>query len=164
MKMNVIYSVCVCVCEWLSAYAWYNHNIWRHSCHYLICLQSDLPPPCIWQRYGNRHTFPSPTAYDTHASKNWLGLSQLGLESFSMSASLEYLLVVLNNWTLARQWNNNGADQCALCRTTCVTVRPLYGLWTHCVCNVVSLRRRVFWQESNSFVLWNTYTSLEPFS
>lgn len=48
---------------------------------------SDLPPPCIWQRYGNRHTFPSPTAYDTHASTNCMGLSQLGLASCPMSAS-----------------------------------------------------------------------------
>lgn len=67
---------------------------------------TDLPPPCIWQRYGNRHTFPSPTAYDTHASTNCLGLSQLGLGSFSMSASWEWAisLSVLNNWTTAIRW------------------------------------------------------------
>lgn len=46
-----------------------------------------LPPPCIWQRYGKRHTFPSPTAYDTHARRNSLGLSQFSLASLAMAAS-----------------------------------------------------------------------------
>ena len=31
---------------------------------------STLPPPFFWHRYGNLHTFPSPTAKPTVASKN----------------------------------------------------------------------------------------------
>lgn len=53
----------------------------------LMSGSGDLPPPCIWHRYGNRHTFPSPTAYETHAITNCMGLSQLGRASLSMSAS-----------------------------------------------------------------------------
>lgn len=45
----------------------------------------DSPPPCIWHRYGNLHTFPRPTAYDTHASTNCTGFSHLSLPSLSMT-------------------------------------------------------------------------------
>lgn len=145
-KITVIYYVCVCVCVRLSADAWYYNNIWRHSRHYLIQSDTtDSPPPCIWQRYGNRHTLPSPTAYDTQASTNCRGLSQLGLVSFSMTPSLEDLLVFLNSWNLGRQ-------ECVSPRASPAFIKSRCSLRGRC--------QEEGLPTGEWFVLWNTYASL----
>lgn len=66
-----------------------NNELWSVSGSGVQSEIAHLPPPCIWQRYGKRHTFPSPTAYDTHASTNSLGLPQFGRASLSISAPLQ---------------------------------------------------------------------------
>lgn len=40
-----------------------------------------LPPPCIWHKYGNRHTFPKPTANPMQLKIYWNLLSHFGLPS-----------------------------------------------------------------------------------
>ncbi|TNN61116.1 hypothetical protein EYF80_028624 [Liparis tanakae] len=53
-----------------------------HGLEELFLTFPDDFTPRTMNRYGKRHTFPSPTAYDTQARTNSVGLSQLGLASF----------------------------------------------------------------------------------
>lgn len=129
-KLSVSLSLFVCVRARLCMYTCV--RVWARAC---VCVQvvqqsdpTDLPPPCCWQRYGNRHTFPSPTAYETHARTNSLGLSQLGLASFSMSASLLYHHVCAQQ-VHTRQFDNNGALLSALCVGLCVPPCVLSALY-----------------------------------
>lgn len=46
----------------------------------------NLPPPWLWQRYGNLQTFPRPTQKPTHVSRYWALLSHLGLSSASSTS------------------------------------------------------------------------------
>lgn len=50
-------------------------------------IQQHLPPPWLWQRYGKRQTFPSPTQKPTIVSMYWALLSHLGLSPASSFSS-----------------------------------------------------------------------------
>lgn len=69
---------------------WKNNYVLTYFCQvypspYLVTLTflkiNNAPPPFFWARYGNLHTFPSPTAYPTVANRKVSLLSQFSLSS-----------------------------------------------------------------------------------
>lgn len=54
---------------------------WNRGLIFWQSPTSTLPPPCIWHKYGNRHTFPKPTANPIQLKIYWNLLSHFGLPS-----------------------------------------------------------------------------------